>query len=668
MKRKIQFACVAALSVLLPTKAWAITFDDAGNLSFDPKAIVTDGFETNADVQTGLTIVQASATATALEGKQFANVDTTNANVSIPLTLPKSDGSYRARFFARTNRVIASVEITYATGGGFPDASILFYPTGVVTSDGWYEVETSQFSVQSERVTTIALSIYASGADIDAFEVVADGTYRAPTACAIARDPVCNANEYCAAGWCQDGEYQLPPLPAAQYRDEIVTWLQERFELFFGGVYSRENRLATAVGTLETMRTATNGWTFWDGFGTGLHKLHDWHTTLDGPVVVDGKGAFPICFVEGTADASQAGAPSDAVLPDVLVSDVGPDQNSGLNPGDRLVAVDGVHPIAWAESLDDLDWDAWKADDPGTHAEAIERMRTLIRRFAKEITIVRCSSTDGTCAAPETIEVSSLPTTEPATYPTCDHRPAYHLASGNPDPVTHDMTGVYNGLLADSNQASNENLYGMIWNDVEFNSDGSNPYTTAIESFRSSANGVILDHRLGNGGTADAATYLTTLFRAPAQLATYTGTDLTFGLLDQPFSTALGLSLYTTFYPLAGNGYAVGASNAKTSMKVALMLARDGSASDWFPYGMKDGGANIRIFGRQSAGAFSSYIQFDYFGGLSWRLASGDLIEADGTPHLGSAVIPDVPLLPKQSDLIAGKDTVYEAALAWIRE
>ena len=132
--------------------------------------------------------------------------------------------------------------------------------------------------------------------------------------------------------------------------------------------------------------------------------------------------------------------------------------------GDRIVAVDGMHPIAWAESLDDLDWGAWKADDPGTHAEAVERLRNLLRRFAKEMTIVKCHGTI-TCDAPTTIAIASLPTTEPSIYPTCDHRPGYHLATGNPDPVTHDMQGVYHGVLADS--ATGEDFYGMIWNDVE---------------------------------------------------------------------------------------------------------------------------------------------------------------------------------------------------------
>ncbi|MEO8874619.1 MAG: S41 family peptidase [Polyangiaceae bacterium] len=662
--QKFLVALLAPIALFVSRDAFAITFDPAGNLAFDPQALVTEGFESIAP-QAGLTIQSADATHTALEGTKFANVNTTQSTVTIPITLPKKDGAFRARFFARTNRVVASIEIDYPSDGGYPNDSILFYPTGRVTSDGWYEIETAQFSVQSARVSGVSLSMYASGANVDAFELVAGGDYRQPTACSIARDPICNDREYCAAGFCRDGEYQLPPLPAPQFRDSIVTYLQERFQLFFGGVFSRAATLPIAVGALGAMRDATNGWTFWGQFGTGLHKLHDWHTTMEGPVGVGGKGAFPICFVEGDADLTHAAAPSDPVLADVLVSTVGPDQNSGFAPGDRLVAVDGMHPIAWAESLDDLDWGAWHADDPGTHAEAIERMRNLIRRFAKALTVIHCNSATSTCGDPVTISVSSLPTTEPAIYPTCDHRPAYHLATGNPDAVTHDIQGVYSGVLADS--APGENIYGMIWNDVEL-AGGTNPYSAAIESFRSNANGVILDHRLGNGGTADAATYLTTLFRAPAALATYTGTNLTLGILDQPFSQAIGSTLYALFFNVPGYGYSVGAANARTTLKTALLLARDGSASDWFPYGMKAGGANIKIFGRQTAGAFSSYVQFDYYAGFAWRLASGDLILADGTSHLGHAVTPDQMILPKQSDLMAGKDTAYEAALAWIRE
>ena len=42
-------------------------------------------------------------------------------------------------------------------------------------------------------------------------------------------------------------------------------------------------------------------------------------------------------------------------------------------------------------------------------------------------------------------------------------------------------------------------------------------------------------------------------------------------------------------------------------------------------------------------------------------------IRADGTTQLGQGVKPDEEILPKQSDLLVGRDTVYERALAWVR-
>jgi C-terminal processing protease CtpA/Prc len=101
-------------------------------------------------------------------------------------------------------------------------------------------------------------------------------------------------------------------------------------------------------------------------------------------------------------------------------------------------------------------------------------------------------------------------------------------------------------------------------------------------------------------------------------------------------------------------------------MPTALLLSRDGSASDWFPLGMK-GLPNVRVFGRRTSGAFSSYYQLDYYGGFNWRMASGDLVRPDGTTHLGEGVLPDEDIVAKQSDLLAGKDTVFLRALQWIR-
>jgi hypothetical protein len=58
---------------------------------------------------------------------------------------------------------------------------------------------------------------------------------------------------------------------------------------------------------------------------------------------------------------------------------------------------------------------------------------------------------------------------------------------------------------------------------------------------------------------------------------------------------------------------------------------------------------------------------FEAQGFFYWALASGDFVGPDGKPHLGHGVEPHEAILPKQSDLLVGKDTVYERALAWVR-
>ncbi len=643
-----------------PGIARAGTFDTSGAFSFDPSDIARDGFEVPVG-QNGIKLIRA---ADALEGPTYLNVDTQQQSAVFPFAVPAMDASYQARIFARTNRLVASVNIGYPDDSGSPGFFARFYPTGVVTSDGWYELTTSDFSVQGTRGATASLSVYASGADVDAFEVFPHGTFRSLSACSPPFDSACRSDEICDAGWCRQGAVFVPPLPHPDEQGPLADWFEHRFQYFFGGAYSREHYLPGALATLETMRHATNAYAFWNGLGTAIRRLHDWHTTLGGPVSLPGQGAFPICFVEGDGDLSHNLAPKDPKYYDVLVSSVGPVANSGLKPGDRLVAINGMHPIAFVESLDTVDWGMWRADDPGTHAEAVERMPGVIRRFAHDITVIRCDAGTSTCSAPETIDVASLPPdASNVQYPYCDERPAYHLAQDNPDPVKHDSyKGVAYGLLADSQQG--EDAYGMIWNDVWLTDPNQNAYSPAMDEFRQNAQEVILDHRQGNGGTAFAAEYLTELFRPLETLAGGTGFHLTVGEMDPPFTMQVGTALYQLIQGY--DPYEVGASDARTNLPTALLLARDGSASDWFPLGMK-GSKNVRIFGRPTAGAFSSYIQWDYYANFNWRLASGDLLHPDGASQLGSGVVPDEEIVPEQSDLLVGKDTVYLRALDWVR-
>jgi hypothetical protein len=80
------------------------------------------------------------------------------------------------------------------------------------------------------------------------------------------------------------------------------------------------------------------------------------------------------------------------------------------------------------------------------------------------------------------------------------------------------------------------------------------------------------------------------------------------------------------------------------------------------------GAPKVRLFGPgPSAGGFSTFIQFVYWGGISFQIASGDTLTSEGAPLIGHGVVPDEIVQQKQSDLLAGIDTIHEAALAWVR-
>ncbi len=650
----------ATAFVCAGSSARAGTFDPSGNFSFDPGAIVTQGFD---DVQSPPQGVKLVHSGDAIQGAAYITVDTQNNSAVFPLTLPQTDASYVARIFARANRIVASISVGYPNDNGSPGFSARFFPTGTVTSDGWYELTTNQFSVQGSRKPSVSFTVFASGADVDALEVVPSGTFKAYATCSPPIDSACGPHEICATGWCRDANTVVPPLPSPADRDDAIAYFENRMTLFFGGLYSRTHYLPNALATLDALHDAPDAWTFWNGIVTAIHRLHDWHTTVNGGMNVGGRGLLPVCFVEGDADLTHNVAPKDPNYFDVLVSHVGP-KGTNLVPGDRLVAINGMHPIAFVESLDTLDWGMWRADDPDTHAEAIERMVSVIRRWATNITTIHCDPTSKTCAAPQTIAVADLPVDDGSyEYPYCDHRPLYHISGNGIDPVAHNSySGPFYGV-ANESQAG-ENLYEMIWNDAYLDPSSGNPYQPGYDAIAANAKEVILDHRLGNGGDVLGAQYLTSIFRPQATIASAAGFDLTVGLYDA-YTTSVGLDLYNASLPLGA--YQVGSKSANTKLPTALLIARDGSASDWFPLGMRNGSPNIRVFGRHTAGAFSSYFVWDYYGGLSWRMASGDLIMPDGTTHLGAGVQPDEEIVPLQSDLLAGVDTVYQHALDWVR-
>jgi C-terminal processing protease CtpA/Prc len=149
----------------------------------------------------------------------------------------------------------------------------------------------------------------------------------------------------------------------------------------------------------------------------------------------------------------------------------------------------------------------------------------------------------------------------------------------------------------------------------------------------------------------------------------YTEADVWRVFLDEtgPATVAEGLALFDTVKDEPLSLVYQGSFDAVTDVPVALLLTRDVSASDYFPNAFK-GSPRARIFGpHPTNGAFSTFLGFSYWLALSFQLASQDTLNHDGTRLCARGVVPDEIVEPRQSDLVQGIDTVYEAALTWVR-
>ena len=78
--------------------------------------------------------------------------------------------------------------------------------------------------------------------------------------------------------------------------------------VFWWTVLLARTTCRTPLATLDGLHGSADAWTFWNGIITAIHRLHDWHTTVNGPVSITGRGLLPVCFVEGNADLRTHGA------------------------------------------------------------------------------------------------------------------------------------------------------------------------------------------------------------------------------------------------------------------------------------------------------------------------------------------------------------------------
>jgi hypothetical protein len=683
---------VCAAALLGSEVASAGTFDATGALLPDPAAVAGLDFEVpperfvpaDAPIECVAPAFEHVVADDAVDGGAYARVVANLAGgcaERFVIDMPSAPASYSARIWVRHGMPEVNLTVVYPDDSGLETGVAVMGPTGRVTSDGWVELASNALPIDP----TLALAVYVrviqdrsalDGADVDALELFHEGPFEEPvTSCTGAKDPTCQGERTCVTNRCVLGRTYVPPLPSDALRGPMVDMFQSRLRTFFGGRRTRLENLPIALATLDEARSAKTAFQFWSLWGRSVRELRDWHTYSRGPIqgAAVTRHTLGVCFIEGDADRSHDVLPRHPKYADVLVSHVGTNNPTGLAPGDRLVAVDGQHPLEWMDGLLATDWSHHAPSDPESFADYAEDLggrsgQSRLLRFAKTFSVIRCDAATDTCSdVVETIEVSSLPPPGGGGGVTCDNRPLYHLEPGKNPPASHNVGyDFFRGRVA--NTTEEEAIYGMIWDTLygggEPNGLVNGQINQAIAAFKAEARGVILDHRTGNGGTLDAPTNLTRLVRPPSTMAIIR-MPMQVGGYDGPSSQEEGLSLFEAFEDI--DGFSVGAVDHDPELPVALLLHRDGSASDYMPYGMK-GAPKTKLFAPHgTAGAFSTYIELGWWAGLSLQLASGDTIGFDGSALIGHGVQPDVVVEQRQSDLMQGKDTIWEAALAWVR-
>lgn len=658
---------LAAAAALLSASAAARagSFDAQGEFHFDEAAVWTLDFEQGLpETDEPVELVESDS---ALSGSHVLSVGAYQQGEFIA-TVPTLPLTYRASVWVRGGEGAGFLVVAYSDDQGRADEISTLYPTGRLTSDGWVELANEGLRVDGARATIVAMGVFApSGAEVDGLELVPDGEIEGvPNAvCDGAVDAdACGVGQICMWSECRSVNGWVPPIP--RDRDDVADYLEYRLRYLFGPYLERTLDLPVAATALAQMRLASDPWGYWNGFMLAVRRLHDGHTSTTGTAswVLENPKPLTICFLEGDADLSHAAAPSHPLYHDVLVSHAGADHHLGLRAGDRLVSVDGMHPIEWARSLVTTNWSQPAISNHRTFAEIASNLRSTISRYANAIVVIRCDSAQGSCAEPETISIAELalePVDTPVDAVACDNRPLRHLADS---PASHQgaWDDVFYGIVNESDET--ERIYGVEWESLMTNgNDYMGPaLRAAVNAIRADGRGAIFDHRTGNGGTSAGAAIIWDFAASRHPLDVF---QFRQRAEDEQPTLAEGMALFEQAFAEGTMEYA--GSSSPTTMPVALLLTEDVSASDWLPLGLQ-GAPTVRSFGPyETNGAFSTRFMLTYWFGMQVVLAVGDTFVADGRSLNGTGVVPDELVLPRQSDLLAGTDTVFTRALEWVR-
>jgi hypothetical protein len=644
----------------------------------------------------------------ALEGKRAYRVGSVNgatgnglAIVDDPVFVALAGARVEVSMWARAEGSSPSLTIEYAKGewsleGGLNYASTVVLRTGRETSDGWVEYTTgpidgSVWGVPIRALVFNAQQTKGSSFVVDALEIrEVPGSLTSAAACSPADvDVTCGPGGDCMYGRCVPSSVTWGPMPSGEFREAFAErWIHLASRL-------HGDRQSSAIGAAkftpkarELARYALSSRQFFGGMNRLVTGLRDNHTSFGSPP--GGFGPFsPVLFFGWSGGLS---ACFGVVEKDLTGGGLGfgvfaagdkPITGVALQRGDVLVSIDGKDPKAWAdEVIPGINRTATNdpKSDYGAHAELLS---IAITSRAKQIKIARCASATRCTGA----DVKEL------TIDVADKMASHVLANGGWGDI--DFFGCSprfrNSVDSFDDPANGEDTItprtvdGIV--NVQF--DG----FSGMDGWQGKMSGifdpkpalVLMDARQGNGGYGSNVQHLLGLLRNRSERIGFI--SVVNGAYDEPTPA----NLFTTYQKCvdgegSGGGFfgCFGAwgffsdndSVPGQSTKIAWLNTVDVSANDYMPR-LLQGRTNFKIFApHETSGAFGAVTSFASFmpgwGGGSVQYqdskfgkAYADLAAARW--ESGNGVPPDQVVAQKVSDAIAGKDTMLEAARAWLK-
>ncbi|MCC7070322.1 MAG: hypothetical protein IT383_03305 [Deltaproteobacteria bacterium] len=703
--------------VVLADAAWSLPFDAPSELD----GATIQGYDSEGEVL-DLSAVHdrmLDDAERAIEGSGLIRLGGEVSYLSLGLPAPDANAAIdalrerrvRVSFWQRPRGTRVGATLSWFTGGiDNPDATFLasmtLQPTGNVTDDGWEEWTSGAFDFAWGGVfapgfitfTDEQVAVYYGGgswdvaaqADVDGLAIVDLGPAAVtPASCTLPSERAdCGDDGVCHLGVCVDAAVRLgAPLEDPQLRANYVDRRIFEVERFEGGraPRTRTGLVADALAPLKGSARATE---FWPAFTAAYQLLVDGHASA--PMV-----SYPsyanggVCVHAGEADLLADVAPEERLVPLVFSAD---DNELGalLAPGDALVRIDGQPVHDWAAAAARLI--SHPGDPAGRDVVIAPQIFNAALDAGAVVTFARCSG-GAPCASADVEELvidlaaltgerlldgGTAPLLSYSAAATCDFR--FRRPVEAPNVKDYAFAGA----------ADEGGVRSLLINGVpdRYMEGGDTWFDRVTDALGDEPSLVLFDERSGAGGSIDAVDLIAAMLLAEGDSYAMDFLPSFEGAEDDgvPRAAVVACSSDPNAYS-CGNGfrYRVGDGGgpmaSAASAKLAVLIADDVSGNDYVTRLLKERSAGAtRIFGDGATwGAFGVIwgmaAHVGEMSGGSLQVQDTIFVDASDEPLSGeqrfetsTGIRPDQVVRQKQSDAVVGKDTVLEAARAWLLE